>query len=71
MSDVARNAAAIIMRIGYGYDVKSDDDHFVTIAEEALRVGSAAGAPGKWMVDSLPWRKCTSPRTCMRSGELT
>ncbi|TFK98708.1 cytochrome P450 [Pterulicium gracile] len=55
MSDVARNAAAIIMRIGYGYDVKSDDDHFVTIAEEALRVGSAAGAPGKWMVDSLPW----------------
>lgn len=50
-----RNAAAIIMRIGYGYDVKSDDDHFVTIAEEALRVGSAAGAPGKWMVDSLPW----------------
>jgi cytochrome P450 len=50
-----RNAAAIIMRIGYGYDVKGDDDHFVAIAEEAMRVGSLAGAPGKWLVDSLPW----------------
>ncbi|KAJ7215314.1 cytochrome P450 [Mycena haematopus] len=50
-----RNAASVIMRIAYGYPVTRNDDHFVVVAEEHLRIGSLAFAPGKWLVDSLPF----------------
>ncbi|KAJ6500767.1 cytochrome P450 [Mycena sanguinolenta] len=50
-----RNAASVIMRIAYGYPVTRNDDHFVLIAEEGLRNGSQASAPGKWLVDSFPF----------------
>ncbi|KAJ7184544.1 cytochrome P450 [Mycena filopes] len=49
-----RSAAAVIMKIAYGYPVSQNDDHFVTVAEEHMRLGSLAGAPGKWLVDSVP-----------------
>lgn len=51
---IRRNSSAVIMKIAYGYSVEKDNDHFVAIAEEALRVGSLAGAPGRWLVDSFP-----------------
>ncbi|KAJ7157610.1 cytochrome P450 [Mycena crocata] len=51
---IRRNAAAVIMKIGYGYPVTRNDDRFVALAEETMRVGSLAAAPGKWLVDSLP-----------------
>ncbi|KAJ7348867.1 cytochrome P450 [Mycena albidolilacea] len=61
-----RNAASVIMQIAYGYPVTRNDDHFVVTAEEHMRIGeisqpqyrleySMAGAPGKWIVDSLPF----------------
>ncbi|KAF7353851.1 O-methylsterigmatocystin oxidoreductase [Mycena venus] len=50
-----RNAAAVIMRIAYGYPVTQNDDHFIVTAEEHMRIGSVVGAPGKWLVDSLPF----------------
>ncbi|KAJ7229088.1 cytochrome P450 [Mycena pura] len=49
-----RNAAAVIMKIAYGYPVTCNDDHFVKIAEEGIKIISMAGAPGKWLVDSFP-----------------
>ncbi|KAJ3503699.1 hypothetical protein NLJ89_g8317 [Agrocybe chaxingu] len=49
-----RNAAATTMKIAYGYTIDKDRDHFVALAEEGMRVGSLAGAPGKWLVDSIP-----------------
>jgi hypothetical protein len=45
------------MKIAYGYSVTRNDDPFVALAEEGMRVGSLGGAPGKWLVDSLPFRK--------------
>ncbi|KAJ7491020.1 cytochrome P450 [Mycena latifolia] len=50
-----RNAAAVIMKIAYGYTVSRNDDYFVALAEEDMRLGSIVGAPGKWLVDSLPF----------------
>ncbi|KAJ3772534.1 cytochrome P450 [Lentinula raphanica] len=47
-------AAVVTMKIAYGYQVTGNDDYFVTKAEESMRVASLAGAPGKWLVDSLP-----------------
>ncbi|KAJ7151669.1 cytochrome P450 [Mycena filopes] len=49
-----RNAAAVIMKIAYGYPVVHNNDPFVALAEEGMRAGSLGGAPGKWMVDSIP-----------------
>jgi len=54
LKHLRRNAAAVIMKIAYGYTIEGDDDHFVALAEESMRVGSLAGAPGKWLVDSFP-----------------
>jgi hypothetical protein len=42
------------MKIAYGYSVTDENDHFVWLAEESARVASLAGAPGKWLVDSIP-----------------
>ncbi|KAL0566844.1 hypothetical protein V5O48_015157 [Marasmius crinis-equi] len=50
-----RNAAFVIMKIAYGYTINDYNDHFVELAEEAMRVGSLAAAPGKWLVDSFPF----------------
>ncbi|KAJ7762784.1 cytochrome P450 [Mycena maculata] len=49
-----RNAAAVIMKISYGYPVTRNDDHFVALAEEGIKIASMASAPGKWLVDSFP-----------------
>ncbi|KAJ7684384.1 cytochrome P450 [Mycena polygramma] len=55
LEHLRRNAAAVIMKIAYGYPVIQNNDHFVAVAEEHMRIGSLAGAPGKWLVDSLPF----------------
>ncbi|KAL0565217.1 hypothetical protein V5O48_016811 [Marasmius crinis-equi] len=49
-----RNAAFITMKVAYGYTISDYNDHFVEIAEEAMRIGSLVAAPGKWLVDSIP-----------------
>ncbi|KAJ7046673.1 cytochrome P450 [Mycena alexandri] len=49
-----RNAAAVIMKVAYGYPVTRHDDHFVVIAEEGIQIASMASRPGKWLVDSFP-----------------
>ncbi|KAJ7940739.1 cytochrome P450 [Mycena leptocephala] len=50
-----RNAAAVIMKIAYGYPVARNDDHFVALAEEGIRIANKSSAPGKWLVDSFPF----------------
>ncbi|KAJ6567325.1 cytochrome P450 [Mycena vulgaris] len=50
-----RNAAAVIMNIAYGYPVTHNDDHFVALAEEGIKIASMASGPGKWLVDSFPF----------------
>ncbi|KAK1218843.1 hypothetical protein PQX77_018459 [Marasmius sp. AFHP31] len=55
-----RNAAFITMKVAYGYTISDYNDHFVEIAEEAMRIGSLVAAPGKWLVDSIPIRDALS-----------
>jgi hypothetical protein len=54
-----RNPAAFIMKVAYGYNVKDDNDPYLHLAEEGIRLGSLGGAPGRWLVDSFPIRKHT------------
>ena len=53
------------MDVAYGYTVTGNNDHFVALAEESMRVGSLAGTPGKWMVDSIPI--CMSYSVCFNT----
>ncbi|KAG6917491.1 hypothetical protein DXG01_002355 [Tephrocybe rancida] len=47
------NAAAVIMKMAYGYTVTADDP-FIKVAEESSIISGQATAPGKWLVDYYP-----------------
>ncbi|KAG8751025.1 hypothetical protein FRC12_012642 [Ceratobasidium sp. 428] len=52
---IRHNAAAVIMKIGYGYDVSSTSDRYISIAERALGLFAAATVPGAHLVDLMPF----------------
>ncbi|KAG9122315.1 hypothetical protein FRC07_001373, partial [Ceratobasidium sp. 392] len=52
---IRHNAAAVIMKIGYGYDVSSTSDRYISIAERALSLFAAATVPGAHLVDLMPF----------------
>ncbi|KAF8582288.1 cytochrome P450 [Ramaria rubella] len=51
---IRRYAGAVILKVAYGYEVKSEHDYFLELAQATMKIGSAASAPGKWLVDSWP-----------------
>lgn len=54
-----RNTAAVIMKIAFGYNV-TDNDHFISVAEEAAKISGWALAPGRWLVDYYPIRRSSA-----------
>ncbi|KIJ25581.1 hypothetical protein M422DRAFT_193309 [Sphaerobolus stellatus SS14] len=50
-------AGAIIMEIGYGICIKTENDLYIHIAKETIRAAGEAGAPSRFFVDLLPWMK--------------
>ncbi len=55
---LCRFAPAIVLRIGFGVRVKSDDDPFIKIARDANLATSKGGNPGTALVDYLPSCEC-------------
>ncbi|KZV94320.1 cytochrome P450 [Exidia glandulosa HHB12029] len=53
-AQIQRMAAAIDLRLTYGYNIKTDADEFKDLAEHALRIFNAAAQPG-WVVDAFPF----------------
>jgi hypothetical protein len=51
------HAGTIILKIGYGYTVVSDDDPFVKGAEDTAVMASEIMRPGRWLVDDYPFRE--------------
>lgn len=49
-----RTAGAIILRIGYGYQVADGEDPFVALADRATDQFSASTAPGGFLVNTFP-----------------
>ncbi|KAJ7572295.1 cytochrome P450 [Mycena floridula] len=47
----------LTLSLAYGIDVKQTDDPYLRISESSLQAMAAAGNPGSFMVDSLPWLK--------------
>lgn len=47
-------ASGLILNIAYGYNVRSCEDPFVTIADEATRNTVNAGGPGATLCDMFP-----------------
>jgi hypothetical protein len=52
----SRYAGTVVLRIAYGHVVECDEDKYVLLAEELAHITAAAIQPGKWLVDSFPWR---------------
>ncbi|KAF9456423.1 cytochrome P450 [Collybia nuda] len=50
---IRRNAAAVIMKMAFGYTVTADDP-LIQDAEEASKISGWAMAPGRWLVDYIP-----------------
>ncbi|EJD49567.1 cytochrome P450 [Auricularia subglabra TFB-10046 SS5] len=50
---IKRNAAAVIMRISYGYTIQ-EKDPFIDMIEESFRISSLGATQGMWMVDQFP-----------------
>lgn len=55
----------------YGYEIESytEEDRFITLAEELAGITTKASEPGYWLVDSFQWRmfkitfiKATDPK---------
>ncbi|EMD35757.1 hypothetical protein CERSUDRAFT_115706 [Gelatoporia subvermispora B] len=53
---IRRTSGAVIMKVVFGYPVKTDDDPFVKLADARLRISEEAAKPG-WLVDSVPMLK--------------
>ncbi|KAI1393000.1 cytochrome P450 [Hypoxylon trugodes] len=51
---VRRFASAIVLRIGFGVTVKSDDDPYIKIAKDANMATGGGGNPGTALVDYFP-----------------
>jgi len=54
MDHIRRDAASLILKIAFGYDVSGINDRFIQLSEETITLGSLTGAPGRWLVDSWP-----------------
>ncbi|PPQ80062.1 hypothetical protein CVT25_001491 [Psilocybe cyanescens] len=52
-----RNAGAVTLRMTYGYEIESytEEDRFITLAEELAGITTKASEPGYWLVDSFQW----------------
>lgn len=55
--NLIRSAAGIIMKVAYGYTVAEDDDYFIGLAHESLKLASQSNKPGRWLVDYYPMRE--------------
>lgn len=49
-----RFASGVVLRIGFGVTVKSDDDPYIKIAKDANLATAEGGNPGTALVDYLP-----------------
>lgn len=68
LAHARRMTSSVILRLAYGYEVKSDDDRFVDLSEAALDTFFKSTAPG-WVVDAFPIRAYSiHPRRYLPSG---
>ncbi|KAF4616877.1 hypothetical protein D9613_008925 [Agrocybe pediades] len=52
---IRRNAAGIIMKLAFGYEVNGLDDPFVKIADETSKISGWVSTPGRWIVERFPF----------------
>ncbi|KAG6867889.1 hypothetical protein C0993_009820 [Termitomyces sp. T159_Od127] len=50
---IRRNAAAVIMKMAFGYTV-TENDPFIKVTEDTSKISGLAMAPGRWLVDYFP-----------------
>ncbi|KAJ7125680.1 cytochrome P450 [Mycena crocata] len=51
---IRHHAGSVILRVVYGYDVQSENDYYVALADEAMKGLTQAVNAGSFLVDFLP-----------------
>lgn len=51
---------SILLGVVYGYEVLPENDPFVKLAEDTVMLTTHAIRPGTFLVNIIPWCKCTS-----------
>ncbi|PPQ95874.1 hypothetical protein CVT26_015566 [Gymnopilus dilepis] len=51
---IRRNAVATILKVAYGYEVKSNDDPLVHLLEHGFKLAAGISVPGKYWVEFFP-----------------
>ncbi|KAF8889423.1 cytochrome P450 [Gymnopilus junonius] len=54
LAHIRRSTGAVILRISHGYEVKGENDPYVTVAGQALEQFSLSTAPGGFLVNLVP-----------------
>lgn len=57
---LSRFSTAIIIKIAYGHELKSDDDRYLNITEQIGAALNNSGPVGNTPVDWLPFRESTT-----------
>lgn len=52
----SRYTGAVILKAAYGYTASPENDYFIRLAEENMKLATLVVTPGQWVVDSLPFR---------------
>jgi hypothetical protein len=53
------------MKLTYGYTVHGQSDEYIAAAERAMDSFADLTTPGRFLVDSFPWRKSTTVQNTM------
>ncbi|KAF8523692.1 cytochrome P450 [Hysterangium stoloniferum] len=54
---IRHSIGAVIMEIAYGIDILPENDPYITTAEFAVGLGGTVGAPGSYLVNTIPLLK--------------
>ncbi|KAI0628194.1 CyP450 monooxygenase [Trametes polyzona] len=57
-SHIKHSFAASVLSIGYGIEIARDDDYYVNMLDEALRIIEDTVIPGKYLVELFPTLQC-------------
>jgi hypothetical protein len=52
-------AGAVILELGYGYEVQSRNDRKIDVARKLLQLGSRVTLPGALLINDLPFCGCS------------
>lgn len=51
---IKRNTAAVVLYLVYGWKVTENNDYFIDILQEGIKISAMLSQPGRWLVEAIP-----------------